>query len=150
MLFRSQREGRRRRRLEALRSETRTIVVYEAPHRAQAFLADLAAIFGTRTIVLGRELTKIHETVVRGTAAEVSAQLGAGDVRGEIAVAIAGYDRDRAEVVVDDDRLAIAWAEELEAAGGSTRDALKAVAKRLSLKKPEVWRRLAERGLVRD
>jgi len=124
--------------------------VYEAPHRAQAFLADLAAIFGTRTIVLGRELTKIHETVVRGTAAEVSAQLGAGDVRGEIAVAIAGYDRDRAEVVVDDDRLAIAWAEELEAAGGSTRDALKAVAKRLSLKKPEVWRRLAERGLVRD
>ena len=144
------RAGERRNRLRELAEETRTIVVYEAPHRAQAFLADLAAIFGTRTIVLGRELTKIHETVVRGTAAEVSAQLGAGDVRGEIAVAIAGYDRDRAEVVVDDDRLAIAWAEELKAAGGSTRDALKAVAKRLSLKKPEVWRRLAERGLVRD
>ena len=69
---------------------------------------------------------------------------------GEIAVAIAGYDGDESTAVVEDDRLATAWAEALEAAGGDTRGALKAVAKRLSLKKPEVWRRLAERGLVHD
>jgi 16S rRNA (cytidine1402-2'-O)-methyltransferase len=148
--FLPSRAGERRNRLRALAEEPRTIVLYEAPHRAQAFLADLAAIFGSRTLVLGRELTKVHETIVRGTAAEVSARLGAGEVRGEIAVAIAGYDEKSSAAVIEDDRLAITWATALEVAGGDTRDALKAVAKQLSLKKPEVWRRLAERGLVRD
>lgn len=143
------RAGERRNRLRELATETRTVVVYEAPHRARASLADIAEVLGSRTIVLGRELTKVHETVVRGNAREVLAALGSGEIKGEIAIAIAGDDEAGASEPVGDDRLALVWKEALAAAGGDTRAALKAVAKTLGIKKPEVWRRLAERGWVR-
>jgi 16S rRNA (cytidine1402-2'-O)-methyltransferase len=144
------RAGERRNRLRALSLDARTIVVYEAPHRVKATLADLAEVFGGRTIVLGRELTKVFETVLRGSAQEVLARLGEGDVKGEIAIAVAGYDADAPPATAADDRLKSVWEEALAASGGDTRAALKAASKALAIKKPEVWRRLAERGLVRD
>ena len=143
------RAGERRNRLRQLATETRTVVVYEAPHRARASLSDVAEVLGSRTIVLGRELTKVYETIVRGTARDVLAALGDGEIKGEIAIAIAGHDAAGAPELVEDDRLALVWQEALAGAGGDTRAALKATAKTLGIKKPEVWRRLAERGLVR-
>jgi 16S rRNA (cytidine1402-2'-O)-methyltransferase len=145
--FLPHRGGERRRRLRELAQETRTIVAYEAPHRIRQALDDLAEVLGGRTIVLGRELTKLHETIHRGTAKEIAAALGDGEVKGEIALAIAGYDlaHDTGE-----DPLAAVWSEALAAAGGDAREALKAAAKALGLKKPELRRRLAERGLIRD
>jgi 16S rRNA (cytidine1402-2'-O)-methyltransferase len=144
------RGGERRNRLRALAGEPRTVVLYEAPHRVKATLADMAEVFGTRTIVLGRELTKVFETIRRGSAREVLAGLGEGDVKGEIAIAVAGYDAATTPAEAADDRLKSVWEEALQASGGDTRAALKAAAKTLAIKKPEVWRRLAERGLVRD
>jgi 16S rRNA (cytidine1402-2'-O)-methyltransferase len=144
------RAGERRNRLRALASDTRTLVVYEAPHRARASLADIVEVLGSRTIVLGRELTKVHETILRGSAREVLAGLGDGEVKGEISIAIAGHDGTGPPELVVDDRLAIVWGKALADAGGDTRDALKAAARALGIKKPEVWRRLVERGLVRD
>jgi 16S rRNA (cytidine1402-2'-O)-methyltransferase len=144
------RAGERRNRLRALSLEARTIVVYEAPHRVKAALADMAEVFGRRTIVLGRELTKVFETILRGSAQEVLARLGEGDVKGEIAIAVAGYDAAASPATAADDRLASVWEEALAASGGDTRAALKAASRALAIKKPEVWRRLAERGLVRD
>lgn len=141
------RAGERRSRLRELAAEPRTVVLYEAPHRIKAALEDIAAIFGERPLVLGRELTKIHETVVRGSAREVLARLGDGDVKGEIAIALAGND---GAPLPDEDGLSAAWAQALADAKGDARSALKAAAKALGLKKPEVWRRLAERKLVRD
>jgi 16S rRNA (cytidine1402-2'-O)-methyltransferase len=143
------REGERRNRLRRLATEERTVVVYEAPHRVQAALSDIAEVLGSRTIVLGRELTKVHETILRGSARNVLAALGDGEIKGEIAIAIAGYDAAFVLELVEDDRLALVWEEALAEAGGDTRAALKATAKTLGIKKPEVWRRLAERGLVR-
>jgi len=143
------RAGERRNRLRELATETRTVVIYEAPHRAADALADIDAVLGARPVVLARELTKIYETILRGTAREVLLGLGEGEVKGEIAIAIAGYDPTAAGPAVLDDRLAETWAEALATAGGDTRAALKAVSKALGLKKPEAWRRLAERGLVR-
>ena len=142
------RAGERRRRLRSLATEPRTVVVYEAPHRVRLSLADMAEVLGTRTIVLGRELTKVYETILRGAAAEVLARLGDGEVKGEIAIAFAGYDA--ASAPVDDDPLKTVWTNALAASAGDTRDALKAAAKALGIKKPELWRRLVERGLVRD
>lgn len=147
--FLPHRGGERRRRLRELAAETRTVVVYEAPHRIRETLADVAEVFGTRTVVLGRELTKLHETILRGGAADVRAALGEGEVKGEIAMAIAGYDPASGPAGPDEDPLATVWAEALAASGGDTRGALKAATKALGLKKPELWRRLAERGLVR-
>jgi 16S rRNA (cytidine1402-2'-O)-methyltransferase len=144
------RAGERRNRLRALASEPRTVVVYEAPHRVRPSLSDIADVLGARTIVLGRELTKVYETILRGTAREVLARLGEGDVKGEIAIAIAGYDAASSPEAAADDPLQTVWAGALAASGGDTRDALKAAAKALGIKKPELWRRLAERGLVHD
>ena len=84
---------KRRARLEALASETRTLVFYEAPHRLAEALADVAAVFGgERQAVLCRELTKLHEHVYRGAvgALEASALLDANMTRGEAVLVVAG------------------------------------------------------------
>lgn len=147
--FLPHRAGARRRRLRELAGEERTWVVYEAPHRILAALADFEEIVGARTIVLGREMTKVHETILRGDAASVRRALDLGPVRGEIAIAVAGRDPAEAGAGPDDaDPLARRWREALAAAGGDEREALKRAAKALGLKRPELRRRLAERGLV--
>jgi 16S rRNA (cytidine1402-2'-O)-methyltransferase len=147
--FLPHRGGERRTRLRQLATETRTLVVYETPHRILAALDDIAAVLGDRTVVLGRELTKVHETILRGTAADVRLTLGEGEVKGEIVLAIAGYDPSVAQATADEDPLATVWKEALAASDGDARAALKAAAKALGLKKPELWRRLVERGWVR-
>jgi 16S rRNA (cytidine1402-2'-O)-methyltransferase len=148
--FLPSRGGERRNRLRELAKETRTVVIYEAPHRVREALAEIAEIFGARTIVLGRELTKVHETILRGPARDVLALLGDGDVKGEIAIVLAGCDAAAAAEPATDDALPMAWAAALAEAGGDTRHALKSAAKALGIKKPELWRRLVERGLIDD
>lgn len=81
----------RRDRLEALQSESRTIVLYEAPHRLKQTLTDLAATLGDdRSIVLARELTKRFEEFWRGTLAEAIAAYGDREPMGEFTVLVAG------------------------------------------------------------
>ena len=144
------RAGERRNRLRALATEPRNVVVYEAPHRVKAALADMAEVLGGRTVVLGRELTKVHETILRGSALEVLARMGEGDVKGEIAIAFAAYDAGSAPGIGKDDPFRAVWTEALTASAGDMRGALKVAAKALGVKKPELWRRLVERGLIRD
>ncbi|HEU0129644.1 MAG TPA: SAM-dependent methyltransferase, partial [Mycobacteriales bacterium] len=82
--------GERRARLAELAAERRTLVLFEAPHRLGATLADLAAAFGgERRAVACRELTKTYEEVRRGTLAELAAW-AAGEVRGELTLVVAG------------------------------------------------------------
>lgn len=84
----------RRQALEALASETRTLVFYEAPHRIVDTLADAAAAFGAgRQAAVARELTKLHETVYRGTLGELAAMAPreANLARGEIVLLVAGH-----------------------------------------------------------
>lgn len=145
--FLPHREGERRRRLRELAGETRPWVCYEAPHRILATLTDLDEILGPRPIVLGRELTKLHEWIRRGTPRALHEALAVEPVRGEIAIAVAGHDG--LSSPVEDDALPRVWEEALAAEEGDTRAALKRTAKATGLKKPEVWRRLLERGLVR-
>ena len=149
--FLPSRAGERRKRLRALAAEPRTVVVYDAPHRVKATLADMAEVLGARVIVLGRELTKVHETILRGSAREILARMGEGDVKGEIAIAFAGYDAATSPGLAEEgDPLTSVWTGALDASAGDTRAALKRAAKALGIKKPELWRRLVERGLVRD
>lgn len=78
-------------RLEALQTETRTIVLYEAPHRLQQTLSDLATVLGAdRAVVLARELTKRYEEFWRGTLAEAIAVYQDRDPVGEFTVLVAG------------------------------------------------------------
>jgi 16S rRNA (cytidine1402-2'-O)-methyltransferase len=80
----------RRLRLQQLRSEHRSTVFYEAPHRLIEFLDDLYAVVGDRRVVLAREVTKIHEQFIRGRVSEVIQQVAACEIRGEITLVIEG------------------------------------------------------------
>jgi len=85
------RQGERKRALEALRSRTETLVWFEAPHRLRESLEDAAVVLGPRRASVARELTKLHEEVVRGTlpeVAEIFRARGAG--RGEVTVVVEG------------------------------------------------------------
>ena len=88
--FLPRKSGERRRRLEALASEERTMIFFEAPHRLGDFLADAASVLGAdRGGVVCRELTKTYEEVRRGSLGELTDWAAEG-VRGEITVVISG------------------------------------------------------------
>jgi 16S rRNA (cytidine1402-2'-O)-methyltransferase len=92
--FLSKKTGKRKSALEALLAEGRTIVVYESPYRTGDLLADLASIAPDARVVVARELTKIHETFVRGTATELAARYASERPKGEVTVVIAPASRD--------------------------------------------------------
>ena len=85
--------GARRRRLEQLHERPETIVAFESPHRIDACLAELESVWAERPIALARELTKVHEQVLRGTASEVRAALRPEQRRGEIVLVLGGLTR---------------------------------------------------------
>jgi len=87
------RSAARRRRLEELSERRETVVVFESPHRIEACLEDLEAVWGERPLALARELTKVHEQVLRGTAREVRAALRAEWRRGEMVLVLGGLTR---------------------------------------------------------
>jgi 16S rRNA (cytidine1402-2'-O)-methyltransferase len=81
--------GQRRTLLETLRNAQNTVVVYEAPHRIAETMKDVAEILGAeRPVVLARELTKLHEEFIRGTAGEILARAQAQNLKGEITLLI--------------------------------------------------------------
>ncbi|MGE5304612.1 MAG: 16S rRNA (cytidine(1402)-2'-O)-methyltransferase [Alphaproteobacteria bacterium] len=80
----------RREKLQSLCAEARTLVFYEAPHRLKKSLADIGMIFGSREMVLAREMSKVHEEFLRGPAGDLMAQLADREVRGELTLVIAG------------------------------------------------------------
>jgi 16S rRNA (cytidine1402-2'-O)-methyltransferase len=83
--------GRRQQRLQALQDEPRTMVFYESPHRLLKLLQEIHDHFGAdRRVVIGRELTKRFEEILRGTASSLLAELGSRSVRGEFTVMVAG------------------------------------------------------------
>jgi 16S rRNA (cytidine1402-2'-O)-methyltransferase len=92
--FMPKKAGRRQKLLGALIAEGRTIVVYESPYRTGDLLADVAVVAPDARVVVARELTKVHETFVRGTATELAARYAAERPKGEVTVVIAPADRD--------------------------------------------------------
>lgn len=87
--------GARRRALEEFHERRETIVAFESPHRIERCLADLEVVWGERPMALVRELTKVHEQVLRGSAREVRAALREDQKRGEMVLVLGG--RTRAE-----------------------------------------------------
>ena len=87
--FVEKKSGPRRRLLERLLGEGRTIVIYESPYRVADLLADLAAIAPDARVVVARELTKMHEELVRGSASELASRFEKTPAKGEVTVVIA-------------------------------------------------------------
>lgn len=82
--------GRKRRALEALAAEPRTLVFYESPHRLAKTLALMLEVLGDRPAAVGRELTKVFEEITRGTLSEALARYRDRAVKGEVTIAVAG------------------------------------------------------------
>lgn len=128
-------------RLAALRGEQRTLVLFEAPHRAARTLADLAEVLGPdRRVAVARELSKLHEEVFRGTLADASAW--AEDARGEMVLVVEGAEP---PLPAGDDDVRAALDAAL-ASGVSTRDAVAQVADALGVSKRLVYAMANERG----
>lgn len=85
-------QGQRQRLLERIATESTTVVVYESPFRVLKFLEDAARIMPLRRMAVARELTKKFEEIVRGTPAELLAQMQGRSVRGEFTIVIDGRD----------------------------------------------------------
>jgi len=133
--------GARRARLAELASEPRTLVLYESSHRIQAMVRDLVRVFGAeRELVLARELTKLHEQSMHGSADELVAWLAADDNRrrGEFVLVVAGAavetSAEHAEIELD------ALLAELLAVTG-TRAAVKAAVRLTGLARNQVYAR---------
>ncbi|KAB1657986.1 16S rRNA (cytidine(1402)-2'-O)-methyltransferase [Pseudoclavibacter chungangensis] len=134
--FVPRKEGERRRFLERLASERRTVVLFESPHRLAATLVDMASVWAAqpeRRVVVCRELTKLHEEVRRGTAADLAAWAQEG-VRGEIVIVI-----DAAAPEVVDPSSALDRVLALVAAGTRLKDAAATVAAETGLAKRELY-----------
>jgi 16S rRNA (cytidine1402-2'-O)-methyltransferase len=134
--FLPRRPGERRRALAALRDERRTLVLFEAPHRLAATLADAAEILGPdRPAAACREMTKTYEEVRRGPLAELAAWAAEG-VRGEITLVVGGAPRRAVEA--DPAELAAAVAAR-EQAGTDRKAAIADVARESGLPKRVVY-----------
>ena len=133
----------RRQRLDRLRTEDRTLVFYEAPHHLRGTLADLLAAFGPdRPISLCRELTKLHEEVLRLTLGEAAAYYEANEPRGEYVLVVGGAETPAEAVTLDQ---ALALARELIAAGTRTKDAARQVAEETGVPKNALYAALVKR-----
>ncbi len=134
--FLARRGSDRRRRLEAMATEERTSVIYEAPGRLAATLGDLADFCGAqRAVVVARELTKLHEEVWRGTLAEAVAEFAPREVRGEVVVVLAGASPAPPAEAAD----VVAALRRHVDGGASWRDAASAVAAELGVARRRVY-----------
>lgn len=125
-------------RLEKLRHETAVMVFYEAPHKLKATLADMSDFFGgERRISLCRELTKLHEEVLRFTLAESVEYYNINDPKGEFVLVLDGAPETfETEITVEQ---ALEQVQKLVDMGERPVDACKAVAKEYGLKKGELY-----------
>ena len=133
------RKAERRERLRELREEQRTLVFYEAPHRVKESLQDLLEILGDRQVVLGREMTKLHEEFIRGSVSELAALAKTKEWRGEMTLVVRGAIGDRVSKT-DRDRDLRSEIKKLRKEGMRVKEIAELLGERFSLTKREVYR----------
>jgi len=124
--FLPRRAGDRRMRLRGLAHDRRTVVLFESPHRVATLLRDVLVELGNRQVAIARELTKLHEEVIRGRISEVLARLSDVELKGELVVVLEGSLRPQ---VLDHEEL-VEEARALVQAGMRKRDAASEVARK--------------------
>ena len=135
--FLSMNRRQRKQHLEEIKTETRTMLFYEAPHKLRATLSDLAEALGAdRKIVLAREITKLHEEFVRTTLGEALTLYADGKIKGEFVLVIEGAAATAADYTAMpvEEHVALLIEE-----GMSENDAIKVAAKQRGVPKNEVY-----------
>lgn len=127
--------------LKSLANEHRTMIFYEAPHKLPQTLRDLYASFGDRKLTIVREITKIHEEVIRTTTKNAAENLSDGSVRGEIVLVLEGAPQvdDTEEFILE---YAVETAKKLIENGARATDAAKEAAALTGFKKNEIYKEL--------
>ena len=127
--------------LKSLANEHRTMIFYEAPHKLPQTLRDLYASFGDRTLTIVREITKIHEEVIRTTTKNAAENLSDGSVKGEIVLVLEGAPQvdDTEEFTLE---YAVETAKKLIENGARATDAAKEAAALTGFKKNEIYKEL--------
>lgn len=128
----------RKEQLQKIAQETRTIILYEAPHRIRKTLADLLGYCEpTRRLVIVRELTKIYEEALRGTLEELYDQIEKHEIKGELVLLLEGA-KEVLESVPDEEGLLLQM-EQLHNQGKSKKEAVELVAKRYGIRRQELY-----------
>ena len=136
--FLPRKAGDRKRRLEALATDPRTIVFFESPRRLKSMLAETLDALGDRPVAIARELTKLHEEVVRGTLSGTLARIEDLTLKGEVVVVVGGK-QERGPA--DEERL-VERARSLVAGGMRSREAARAVTEQQDVSANTIYRRL--------
>lgn len=140
--FLSTNKPSRRKHLESLQSEERTMVFYEAPHKLLATLQDMCAAFGDREIALVRELTKIHETIERTTLSAACEKYSETPPKGEFVLVVSGAaPAPDIQWTLDE---AVTFAQKQVEKGVSKNEAAKIAAKESGIKKSEIYKALTQ------
>lgn len=135
----------RKERLAVLKQETRTCIVYEAPHRLKSTMQDLAEQLGDRRVSISREITKLHEECLRMTLPEAAEYYQEHEPRGEFVLVIEGATENPEQAAADQMEQAIALTEQLTAAGCTLRDAVKQAAKQTGARKNQLYQTMLAR-----
>ena len=138
--FLPSRRGRRKEKLQELREDPRTAVYYEAPRRVRDTLSDMREVLGDRAALVGRELTKAHEELLRGTLSELAERLDRDAPRGEFVIVVAGHGG-TPEV---DEELLRAEAARLLRTGRKANDVAKLMARTFPLAKRDAYELVLE------
>ena len=139
--FLSMNKPSRRKHLEELKTEKRTMIFYEAPHKLPATLKDLAETFGDRNVAIVREITKIHEEVIRTTLFDAAGKYSDGSLKGEMVIIVEGAKEEKLKTTLEE---AVALALQAEKDGSSRSDAAKQAAKQTGFKKGDIYKLMGE------
>lgn len=139
----------RREKLKELQPQQGTLIFYEAPHRLRATLADLYEILGNRTAAAARELTKLHEEMIRGSLAELVEYFKEKEPRGEFTLVVDGAGA-ASPAKKEPEWLHLSPADHvalIEAKGAGRKDALREVARLRGISRREVYQAVLEKKL---
>ena len=127
----------RRKRLQELSSERRTIIMFETPRRASSSLEDISEILGDRRVVLTRELTKMFEEVIRDRVTSIMEKIKGRSLKGEITIIIEGA---HGEIITDTEDLKSYLEKLMKKEGLTLKDAVSKASKDLNLSKNKVYK----------
>lgn len=130
--FLDNKEGKRKKELEALKNHSETMIFYESPHRFKKTIKNILEILGDRDIAIAREITKKFEEIIRGTASEL---LELEDLKGEMVLIVDGLK----ESYIESDLPLLEEIDLYITEGMSSKDAIKKVAKNRNLPKNDVY-----------
>lgn len=136
--FLQRKKSTQKKELAELKNQTATMIFYESPHRIKETVKNMLEVFGNREVVICRELTKLYEEYLRGTAEEVIDYLSEHSLKGECCLLVSGTTEKVEEEIFEGSLKE--QVDVLVLDGESSKEAIKTVAKRHGLKKQEVYK----------